>query len=235
MNHPVTCRAVFLDAGGTLIHLDRAFILESLAERGLRRTEAHFVDADVAARRKVEQLVRSGGASDDASRWRAYGAHLLDALGCRGADVLAVQRILMRRHQEGFLYSYTVDGTRAALQQLRTLGCTLGVVSNADGRIDQFLDRAGLLDLLDFVVDSGKVGVEKPDPRIFRIACERGGVDPQDAVHVGDFYEIDVLGARAAGVRPVLLDPDDLHPHADCDRVRAITELPDWLIQPQYT
>jgi hypothetical protein len=63
------------------------------------------------------------------------------------------------------------------------------------------------LDLVDFVVDSGVVGVEKPDPRIFRIACERAGVKPAEAVHVGDFYDIDVLGARAAGVHALLLDP----------------------------
>jgi putative hydrolase of the HAD superfamily len=227
--------AVFLDAGGTLIHLDRVFILDSLAQRGLKRTEQHFVQADAAARREVEQLVRSGGPSDDASRWHAYGLHLLQRLGCRGEDVRAVQEALIRRHAEGWLYSYTVEGTLDALRQVRDMGCTLGIVSNADGRIETFLERAGLGGAFDFIVDSGIVGVEKPDPRIFHIACQRAGVQPQDAVHVGDFYEIDVMGARAAGVRPLLLDPDDLHPHADCERVRAITELPDWLNQLQYT
>jgi putative hydrolase of the HAD superfamily len=228
-------RAVFFDAGGTLIHLDRVFILEALATHGISRTELHYAEADARARRHVAELVRSGGPSDDASRWQAYGRHLLGGLGCRDREVQAVQEMLVRRHREGYLYSWTVEGTRAALQEIRAMGCTLGVVSNADGRIAEFLERAGLGDAFDFVVDSGIVGVEKPDPRIFRIACSHAGVEPAAAVHVGDFYEIDVLGARAAGVWPVLLDPDDLHVHADCDRVRAITELPDWLKRPQYT
>jgi putative hydrolase of the HAD superfamily len=73
------------------------------------------------------------------------------------------------------------------------------------------------------------VGVEKPDPRIFHLACERGGVTCDEAVHVGDVYEIDVLGARAAGVHPLLIDPDGLHADADCERIPAITDLPRWL------
>lgn len=221
-------RAVFLDAGGTLIHLDRAFILERLSERGLHRTMEQFRDADAEARRHLAHLIRSGEARDDVSRWLAFGRRLFESLRCDG-EADAMMQVITQRHLEGLLWSHTYEGTAEALQRVRDAGYTLGVVSNADGRIDTFLDRAGLLRFMDFVVDSGAVGVEKPDPRIFAIACERAGVQPAEAVHVGDFYDIDVLGARAHGVNALLLDPDDLHAHVDCDRIRDITELPDWL------
>lgn len=224
-------KAVFLDAGGTLIHLDRQFILRLLAERGMPRTEAQFVAAEAAARRALTDLIRSGGAQDDASRWFAFGMALFSGLGCNdGADALMLR--ILERHSEGLLWSHTVAGTDQALRRIRDGGYIIGVVSNADGRIESFLQHVGLLEHVDFVVDSGVVGIEKPDPRIFRIACDRAGVVPAAAVHVGDFYDIDVLGARASGIRPLLLDQEGLYPDADCDRITSITELPDWLARP---
>jgi HAD superfamily hydrolase (TIGR01549 family) len=221
-------RAVFLDAGGTLIHLDRAYILEQLRELGMDRSLEQFKGADQAARRHLAELIRTGAVRDDVGRWLAFGRRLFEALDCAGHGDTLMQAIT-RRHLEGLLWSHTYEGTAEALQRVREAGYVLGVVSNADGRIDRFLDSAGLLEFMDFIVDSGVVGVEKPDPRIFGIACERAGVEPAQAVHVGDFYDIDVVGARAHGVHALLLDPDDLHGHVDCDRIRDITELPDWL------
>jgi hypothetical protein len=68
------------------------------------------------------------------------------------------------------------------------------------------MERLGLARYLDFVLDSGEVGVEKPDPRIFARALAEAGLRPSEAVYVGDFYSIDVVGARAAGMDTVLLD-----------------------------
>jgi putative hydrolase of the HAD superfamily len=133
-------------------------------------------------------------------------------------------------HSEaGRLWTRTRAGTADMLAGLRSAGLVVGVVSNSDGRVEQFLETAGLRPHLDFVIDSGRVGVEKPDPRIFQIACEHAAVRPDQAVHVGDVYEIDVLGARAAGILPVLVDPDDLMPHADCARIPHVGVLPAWL------
>jgi HAD superfamily hydrolase (TIGR01509 family) len=221
-------KAVFLDAGGTLIHLDRRYILAAMAELGLHRTSAQFAAADAAARRQVAGLIRAGAAPDDVTRWQAFAAGLFGALECDGHHE-RLYELIVQRHTEGLLWSWTVDGTAEMLEQLRSDGYTVGVVSNADGRIESFLERAGLTPHLDFIVDSGVVGIEKPDPRIFAIACERAGVAPAHAVHVGDFYDIDVVGARAHGVHALLLDTDDLYPEADCERILTITELPDWL------
>ena len=65
------------------------------------------------------------------------------------------------------------------------------------------------------------MGVEKPDPRIFQIALERAGLEPSEAAYVGDLYSIDVLGARAAGLHAVLMDPGACWPPRDCPTART--------------
>ena len=75
------------------------------------------------------------------------------------------------------------------------------------------------------VVDSARVGYEKPDPRIFEHALRVSGAEPATTLHVGDLYDADILGARAAGIHAALLDPfDDWH-HVDCQRFRDVPEL----------
>ena len=222
-------RAVFLDVGGTLLHLDRDYILACLAERGLARDRGDFVVADRVGRAAMTAMLRSETPGDDTARWRAYAQAMLTELGCTGADAEAVRLRIIERNKAGTLWSYMEDGTAATLQQLKAQGYTVGIVSNSDGRVNQFLHHAGLMPFIDFVVDSGAVGVEKPDARIFHIACEQAGVNPEEVVHVGDLYEIDILGARGAGITPILIDPEGIHADADCDRIRAMPELLTWL------
>ena len=90
----------------------------------------------------------------------------------------------------------TAGDTHEALARLRAAGIRLGIVSNSDGRVEQALEAAGLRDYFDVVVDSALVGVEKPDPAIFRAALDALGVAAGEALYVGDLYEVDVLGAR---------------------------------------
>jgi putative hydrolase of the HAD superfamily len=222
-------RAVFLDAGGTLIHLDERLILEVLAGAGSPRDAVAYRAADLAARRAVSERMRRGELVDDRTRWRIWAETLLSRLECTELEVDAVRASVRSHSEAGRLWSRIEPGTVAALDALRRDGLVVSVVSNSDGRVEGFLATAGLLPHLDFVIDSAVVGVEKPDPRVFAIACARAGVPPDQAIHVGDVYEVDVLGARAAGLTPVLFDPDDMVPDADCARIRRLDELPGWL------
>jgi putative hydrolase of the HAD superfamily len=76
------------------------------------------------------------------------------------------------------------------------------------------------------VVDSHVVGVEKPDPEIFRIALERMDAPAESAVFLGDVPSVDIVGAHAAGIAPILLDRHDLYGDLGERRVRSIRELP---------
>ncbi len=98
-----------------------------------------------------------------------------------------------------------------AFSRLRERGLSLGVISNWDRRLERILTGLGLGEMLDSVVSSACVGLHKPDPRIFEHACEQLGVSPEEAVHVGDHHYADVLGARAVGMRPVLIDRIGAH------------------------
>jgi putative hydrolase of the HAD superfamily len=106
------------------------------------------------------------------------------------------------------------------------------VVSNSDGRVEEALVAAGLRDCFDVVLDSALVGVEKPDPAIFRAALAALGVAPDEALYVGDLYDVDVVGARAAGMEAVLLVPDAAGPGPgpDCRRISSLAVLADDLL-----
>jgi putative hydrolase of the HAD superfamily len=121
------------------------------------------------------------------------------------------------------------DGVRPALAALRAKGFRLVVLSNANGTLRRMFTRLNLASAVDVLFDSCEEGVEKPDPRFFRLALERVGATADRTVHVGDLFHVDVVGARAAGIRPVLLDVADLYHDADCLRVQSLPALVDAL------
>jgi putative hydrolase of the HAD superfamily len=129
-------------------------------------------------------------------------------------------------HTENNLWESVAPGTREALAEIRSQGLTTIVVSNANGRLHALLERLGLAQYFDVVVDSFVEQVEKPDPRLFQIAMDRANALPGRTLHVGDLYHVDVAGARAAGMHPLLIDVGDLYRDADCPRVRSVAEVP---------
>jgi putative hydrolase of the HAD superfamily len=85
----------------------------------------------------------------------------------------------------------------------------VGVISNWDSRLAELLGGLGLSSMLDTIISSADVGLHKPDPRIFEMACEKVDVEPENAVHVGDHHYADIVGASAVGMTPVLIDRHD--------------------------
>jgi FMN phosphatase YigB (HAD superfamily) len=81
-------------------------------------------------------------------------------------------------------------------------------------------------------VDSGAVGVEKPDPRIFTIAAERLGIPPEQLMYVGDLHALDIVGPRRAGMHAVLLDPVGAFEGFEAPKIRKLADLLDWLPGP---
>jgi HAD superfamily hydrolase (TIGR01509 family) len=111
------------------------------------------------------------------------------------------------------------------MEQLRDEHYSLGLISNAPPDTVQTIQSLGLGRYLTTIVVSGVVGVSKPNPEIFRIALREAGVRPDEAAHVGDIYEADVLGAQNAGMKGLLIDRDDLQAERDCPRMRSLSEI----------
>ncbi len=111
-----------------------------------------------------------------------------------------------------------------ALRRWRAAGLRLVVVSNWDASLPEVLERTGLAPLVDGWVASAVVGAAKPDPRPVRAGLRLAGVAAGEAWLVGDTPAADVAGARAAGVRPVLIDRTGSAAGAD-----AVTSLDDVL------
>ncbi|HEX2234112.1 MAG TPA: HAD-IA family hydrolase [Thermoleophilaceae bacterium] len=112
-----------------------------------------------------------------------------------------------------------------ALRELRADGIKLVIASNWDCSLPDWLEPLGLLDLVDAVVTSADVGAAKPDPALFRHALEQAGSPAAETVHVGDSLDNDVAGARAAGIRPLLLVRDG-EPPPGVESLHSLAELP---------
>lgn len=217
---------LFLDAGGVLVDPDWVRVAGVLARHGIRADPAALAAAEPAAKRTLDlpQAVRS---TDDRRRG---GLFFHAVVRCAGVDadpaaMDAADADLRAEHARSNLWCVVPPGVEEALESLRAGGIRLAVVSNADGSVEDLLRRVGLGGFFAAVVDSGRVGFEKPDPRIFGEALRRSSADPASTLHAGDFYEIDVLGARAAGLRAALVDPAGANGDRECPRFPSVAAL----------
>jgi putative hydrolase of the HAD superfamily len=191
-------RAVFLDALGTLVELEPPWL--SLRER----------IPDEVSDERLEGALRAEMAyyRDHAHEGRneASLADLRERCAAIVAEWLGVE-VTVDELVEAIRFDAYPDAA-PALRELREGGRRLVAVSNWDCSLPEVLDRVGIGELLDGVVSSAVAGARKPDPAIFDPALKLAGCGPEEALHVGDTPEEDVEGARAAGIRPLLIDRD---------------------------
>lgn len=216
---------VFLDAGGVLLYPNWWRISETLAAHGVAVSPEALMRADPIARREIDDMKVIGGTTDASRGWLFFDLILSHAGVPRSDRTAAALTELHAYHTASNLWEYVPPDVVPALEALRARSLRLVVVSNANGTLRAHMDRLDLTRRFDVVLDSADEGVEKPDPRFFAIALERSGARAESTLHVGDLYHVDVMGARNANLRAVLVDEADLRPDADCPRVRTLDEL----------
>lgn len=205
-------RAVFFDVGSTLLHpypsvseICRQVLAEAGHDRDLDTIDALMpvVDAYYENRYSEDDTF---WVSDDKTNdvWVEMYSLLARGLGLEED----AERLARRVYEEfGHASRWRVyEDVMPVITRLRNNGMLIGVISNWDRRLARLLDALGVGTLLDTVVSSADVGLHKPDPRIFKLACARLGIAPHEAVHVGDHHYADIVGASSAGMRPVLID-----------------------------
>lgn len=219
--------AVLLDSGGVFLLPERERIVGALERAGVqvdarRIDEAHY---RAAARFHMGLDVEA----DWEGCWRGYLETYAEACGVGPADREEAHLHLDSEFADVALWAEVAAGCREGLAALAATGVRLGVVSNADGLMGARLQEREILQVgpgigveVECVIDSGAVGVSKPDPKIFHVALDALGVDAADAWYIGDMPAIDAVGARRAGLRPFVIDP--LGIHAD-DEYTPVTSL----------
>ncbi|MBI1847871.1 MAG: HAD-IA family hydrolase [Candidatus Rokubacteria bacterium] len=230
-------RAIFFDAGNTLVRMNYEVIARELGRQGVVVDPVDLQRADWRARVRLdtEVLAATSGrvSTEDRTAAERYLEYLLAAAGVTESRVVRAVADWRRTYNVPVGVWDTVEpGAEAALVAARRAGLVTAVISNSNGSIRGILQALRLAPHFDFVLDSSEVGVEKPDPRLFRLALERAGVAPGEAAYVGDLYSIDVLGARAAGMDAILLDPGACWGARDCRTASDVLEAVHALLAP---
>lgn len=220
-------RAIFFDIGDTLV-----FDEPPLCERVGLAIQAAGIPFDPA---RLSQAFRSGEDYalmhylnglpwDDPAVMRESTARILDALGVpplpdegRRAlrDAFAAVPFTRRAHPQAI----------PLLEELRRRGFLVGAISDWEETLPELLAELALAPHLDALAVSARVGVTKPAPALFQEALRQANAQPESSLHVGDWYALDVAGARAAGMQALLFDHAGRAPQADCPRVQTFDAL----------
>ncbi len=208
-------KAVILDVGGVLLVPHFETVAPALEPFEIT------VDAPRAERAHYYGASALDASPEQPSTAAIYVRGYLEGLGVVAEDVPLAQERLRAAWSVPNLdvWRQQVRGSMIGLRQLAESGVKLGIISNSDGSVEEQLRRGRICQIGEgfgvpvlAIIDSGVVGVEKPAAEIFRHALDPIGVEPEQALYVGDTRRYDVRGARAAGLVPVHFDPYELCP-----------------------
>jgi putative hydrolase of the HAD superfamily len=205
-------KAVFFDLYQTLIDYDpprEAELARIINDYGIKVTaetiHRTMVIADEFIYKEHALLpITKRSESDQKHLYSRYHAIILKEAGIDSTPDLIANNITKMR--QVIFHRILFDDVLPVLKQLRKFGLILGLISNIDRDISSLFNKLGLTPLLKIVVTSLDCGYHKPQPEIFQEAARQAGVSVNESVYIGDQYQIDVLGAKEAGMQGVLID-----------------------------
>ncbi|MGI8774265.1 MAG: HAD family hydrolase [Actinomycetota bacterium] len=223
---------VFFDAGETLLRPHPSF--HELFSATCRRA-GYEIDVDLVhsvqqrlAPHLVELAEETGivapslDPADSLTYWSHLYRRLLGELGIEDEDLIASLYSTFSSSASYKLY----DDALPCLEALAGAGHRLGLISNFERWLEEMLVELEVGHHFEISIISGFVGVEKPDPAIYEAAVRTAGVEPGDAVHIGDSPTMDVEPAAEVGMTAILLDRWDRYPESRAPRVRSLSAIP---------
>jgi len=229
-------KAVFFDLYHTLVHYEPSqeeMESRALKSFGINVTAEALHRPILAANESIYQEMARRPLSqrskeDVMALYAQYQRTVLNEAGVAADDKLVLR--LLGMMQQAKMNLVLFDDVPPALDDLKKRTLTLGLISNIERDMTATLKELGLSAKLDIVVTSQDAGFAKPQPEIFRYALRQAGMQPSEAIYVGDQYQVDVLGARGAGMKSILLDRGDYYQDVtDCPRIRSLSELSDYI------
>ena len=239
---PSAIDAVVFDIGGVFAIRHHEPVRNGMRRAGfdLPDDPAVFQEAHHRAVRAMSSRLAHGPVREtDREFWLHFEHGYLSHLGIAEADLdRAVQAMFTEVSKEPKpLWRGLLPANIEGFRRIAAAGFPVAIVSNNDGTAAQQLVEFGVCQAGDgpftsvaVVVDSGVVGIAKPDPAIFKPALDALGTDPARTLYVGDTVHADVLGAKAAGMPVVQLDPYELHADFDHARLDGVSTLADLLL-----
>ncbi len=225
-------KAVFFDLYQTLVHYQpsqeelEADALKKLginvkaaALRHPMLTANEFIYQQI-AKRPLSQRSRE----ETMALYSEYQRIVLKEAGIAAEEKTVLRLLGMMQQAKMDLVLF--DDVMPAIDDLKKRKLKLGLISNIEQNMTATLDKLGLSANLDIVVTSQDAGFTKPQPEIFRYALKKFSMKPNEAVYVGDQYQVDIVGAKGAGMRGILLDRDDYYKQKlDCPKIKNLKEL----------
>lgn len=223
--------AVLLDVGGVFLLPSHAHIRSALSRIDYYVTDGDAIDRAHYVATRVFPMDLEPGAHLG-PYWDDYLQTYARSLDVAEDGVSEAAEHLRNEYVTGGLWSRVIEGSQQGLRKLVDTGVPVGIVSNSDGTIEARLEEMGVLQVgpgpgveVECLVDSGIVGVEKPDPKIFDYALEMLDMAPDGIWYVGDTPAFDVVGAQRAGLRPILMDPFAVNTDYGVTCVQSLSEV----------
>jgi len=228
-------KAVCFDLFNTLAYFDPPrdeFYARFAKERDVKITPAAIAEALPAAdqywrQENFKSPIRERPDSEKYAVYAEYALRILKNAESPVAPDVALQ-ILGKAFSIGYKFVAFSDAV-PALRAVKQRNLTAGVISNVGQEIDSYLIEMGFAPYLDFKVTSFEVGYDKPHPQIFQQALERAGVKADEILYIGDQYDQDVVGARRAGMYPILIERNDSREKRDCPVIRSLVDIEQFL------
>jgi putative hydrolase of the HAD superfamily len=224
--------AVFFDLYQTLVHYQPSqeeLEADALKNLGINTTAAALRRPILTANEYIYRQIAKKPLSQRSKEevmalYAEYQRIVLKEAGIAADEKIVLRLLGMMQQAKMDLVLF--DDVMPAIDDLKKRNLKLGLISNIEQNMTATLDKLGLSTELDIIVTSQDAGFTKPQPEIFQYALEKAGVKPADAVYVGDQYQVDMVGAKKAGMQGILLDRDNYYQEKrDCPKIKCLDEL----------